>query len=155
MDPVSIATGVIAIVGEAIKTTNTAVRFCKGARSLNDDLTSLANELSSLQRSLNDVYGCLSTPATTRGIGDLERQSGCAVVSTIVQTMRNCESSAQQLHTCFAQAYPSKPGSDAPWFERGLKHSKLDHMQGEISRIRQQIQGYLIAMQLSFSILNL
>lgn len=155
MDPLSIATGLLAVVGVAVTTANKARRFCRGARSLNEDLERLVTELSSLQGSLNDVNTCLESPEISIGVAELERQSGYAVTSTIVQTMRNCDLSMRQMHACFSEAFPSQPGSGATWFERGVKSNKLDGLQIEITRVRQQIQSHMTAMQLSLSTLNL
>ena len=149
------AASVIAVVGAAIKATDQALRFCRGARSLNEELSNLVTELSSLKHNLDNVGRSLQAPETAADVEDLERHSGYPVVSDILETMRNCHGSMDQLHACFARAFPSKPGSKAPWFERGLKANKLDHLQGEIGRIRQQIQGYLIGMQMGLTILNL
>jgi hypothetical protein len=155
-DPLSIATGVLTILGVVIKTTNTVIRFHRGAQNLHDELCSLERELSSLECSLNDVYYCLASPSAP-GAGDiaeLEQEFGTAMAS-IVQTMRNCEASVRQLDACFAKAYPSRPGSGAPWIERGMKGSKLDHMQSELGQLRQQIHTYISAMVLSLSTIGL
>ena len=154
MDPVSITTGSLTLAKVALRIASVLHSGVQAVRGADATLKDFHGEVTTLANSLNLVGRMFQNPK----LKNLDKKSLASdgQVSDALQSLRSilvdCEDTLSRLNSIVQNASST---SKKTIFRRGIIAVKLDFKSAEIISARNQIQTYGVAMQISFSVLNL
>lgn len=149
MEPLSITTAVVTLVGACSKLT-TLLGVINKSKTVDTSIKSLGIEINSLAQVLGNIgvsFGDSAIAAAT-----LESRTGHEVQHwrNVKRSMDDCESTLKMLEPILKSV---KQGEN--WIFPALRRQmKLEERAGEIALLKQQIASYRQAMQLSFQLIT-
>jgi len=151
MDPISIATASVHLVGACAKLSGYIYTFVKQSQTVDTAVHVLDIEIKSLSDVLGSIATSFSDPLVARVA--LEAQTGHEgqYWKTVKTSMDDCKGTLSNLEQILEKVGKQEAGS---FFGRSRKHIKLSMNLGEIDLLKQQVAAYRQTMQLALQMIT-